>query len=60
MFVKKYFAFSRALDQKDGLGRPEVTDQEDYDLIRYYDDRAIQVAPNQGKSVGRLANGRRG
>jgi hypothetical protein len=29
-------------------------------LIRYYDDRAIQVLPNQGKSVGCFANGKAG
>ncbi len=38
----------------------EVTNQKDYDLIRYYDDRAIQIVPNQGKSVGSLADGKPG
>src|ERR1039457_5016386 len=37
---------------KHGLGRLEVTNQKDYDLIRYYDDRAIQMVPNRGKSIG--------
>jgi hypothetical protein len=43
---------------KHGLGRLEVTNQKDYDLIRYYDDRAIQMVPNRGKSIGYMANGR--
>ncbi len=38
--------------EKHGLGRLPVTNQKDYDLIRYYDDRAIQIVPNQGKSIG--------
>jgi hypothetical protein len=46
--------------EKHGLGRLEVTNQKDYDLLRYYDDRAIQMVPNQGKSVGCLANGKPG
>jgi hypothetical protein len=29
----------------------EVTNQKDYDLIRFYDDRAIQMLPNEGQSV---------
>jgi hypothetical protein len=41
--------------EKHGLGRLEVTNQKDYDLIRFYDDRAIQVLPNQGKAVRALA-----
>jgi hypothetical protein len=41
----------QAWAEKHGLGRLEVTNQKDYDLIRFYDDRAIQVLPNQGKSV---------
>jgi hypothetical protein len=41
----------QAWTERHGLGRLEVTNQKDYDLIRYYDDRAIQVLPNQGKSV---------
>jgi hypothetical protein len=36
---------------KHGLGRLEVTNAKDYGLIRFYDDRAIQMVPNQGKSV---------
>src|SRR6266513_2020176 len=39
-----------------GLGRLEVTNQKDYDLIRFYDDRAIQMLPNQGRSVRAVAN----
>ena len=46
--------------EKHGLGRLEVTNQKDYDLIRYYDDRAIQMVPKRGKSVGCLANGKPG
>jgi len=38
------------------LGRLEVTNQKDYDLIRYYDDRAIQVMPNQGRPVSGSSN----
>lgn len=37
--------------EKHGLGRLDVTNQKDYQLIRFYDDRAIQVIPNSGKSV---------
>jgi hypothetical protein len=40
--------------EKHGLGRLEVTNRKDYDLIRFYDDRAIQVLPNQGRSVRAL------
>ena len=46
----------QAWTEKHGLGCLEVTNQKDYDLIRYYDDRAIQVLPNQGKSVTCLGN----
>jgi len=42
--------------EKHGLGRLEVTNQKDFDLIRFYDDRAIQMVPNRGKSVGWLAH----
>lgn len=28
-----------------GLGRLEVTNTKDYEMLRYYDDRAIQVVP---------------
>ena len=45
----------QAWAERHGLGRLEVTNQKDYDLIRFYDDRAIQMVPNQGKSVGCLA-----
>jgi hypothetical protein len=31
-------------------------DSRDGDLIRFYDDRAIQMVPNEGKSVRRAAN----
>lgn len=41
----------QAWAEKHGLGRLEVTNRKDYDLIRFYDDRAIQMLPNQGKSV---------
>jgi len=41
----------QAWAEKHGLGRLEVTNQKDYDLIRFYDDRAIQVIPNQGRAV---------
>ena len=44
----------QAWAEKHGLGRLEVTNQKDYDLIRFYDDRAIQMFPNQGKSVRAL------
>jgi hypothetical protein len=47
----------QAWAEKHGLGRLEVTNQKDYDLIRFYDDRAIQVLPNQGKAVRCVANG---
>ena len=42
----------QAWAERHGLGRLPVTNQKDYDLIRYYDDRAIQILPNEGKSVG--------
>ena len=41
----------QAWAERHGLGHLEVTNQKDYDLIRFYDDRAIQVLPNRGKSV---------
>lgn len=37
--------------EKHGLGRLEVTNIKDYRLIRFYDDRAIQICPNLGVSV---------
>lgn len=46
--------------EKHGLGRLEVTNQKDYDLIRYYDDRAIQMLPNQGRPVSCLVQARAG
>jgi hypothetical protein len=48
----------QAWAEKHGLGRLEVTNQKDFDLIRYYDDRAIQMVPNRGQSVGCLAGGK--
>jgi hypothetical protein len=37
--------------RKHGLGKLEVTNQKDFNLIRFYDDRAIQICPNLGMSV---------
>jgi hypothetical protein len=37
--------------ERHGLGRLEVTHQKDYDLIRFFDDRAIQIVPDQGRSI---------
>ena len=37
--------------ERHGLGRLDVTNQKDYDLIRFFDDRAIQVVPDQGRSI---------
>lgn len=37
--------------EQHGLGRLDVTNAKDYGLIRYYDDRAIQVVPTTGQSV---------
>ena len=37
--------------EKHGLGRLEVTNQKDFNLIRFYDDRAIQICPDQGLSI---------
>jgi hypothetical protein len=48
----------QAWAEKHGLGRLEVTNQKDYDLIRFYDDRAIQMLPNQGKAVTCAIKGR--
>jgi hypothetical protein len=50
----------QAWAEKHGLGQLEVTNQKDYDLIRFYDDRAIQMVPNRGQSVGSVANGKAG
>jgi hypothetical protein len=44
----------QAWAEKHGLGRLDVTNLKDYDLIRFYDDRAIQMVPNAGKSVSWL------
>ena len=41
----------QAWAEQHGLGRLEVTNCKDYDLIRFYDDRAIQVLPNQGRTM---------
>jgi hypothetical protein len=41
----------QAWAEKHGLGRLDVTNRKDYDLIRFYDDRAIQVVPNRGRPV---------
>ena len=35
--------------ERHGLGRLAVTHQKDYDLIRFFDDRAIPVIENSGK-----------
>ncbi len=42
--------------ERHGLGRLEVTNQKDYNLIRFYDDRAIQIVPNEGKSAASAAS----
>lgn len=49
----------QAWAEKHGLGRMEVTNSKDFDLIRYFDDRAIQMLPNQGKSVAWAARNSR-
>ena len=41
----------QAWAERHGLGRLEVTNRKDYDLIRFYDDRAIQVVENAGLSA---------
>ncbi len=51
----EYIPAIQAWAEAHGLGRLEVTNIKDYDLIRFYDDRAIQMAPNSGKSVGLIA-----
>jgi hypothetical protein len=38
----------QAWTERHGLGKLEVTNQKDYNLIRFYDDRAIQIVPNAG------------
>ena len=42
----------QAWTEQHGLGRMEVTNLKDYDLIRFFDDRAIQMLPNAGMSIG--------
>jgi hypothetical protein len=42
----------QAWTERHGLGRMEVTNLKDYDLIRFFDDRAIQMLPNAGRSIG--------
>jgi hypothetical protein len=37
--------------ERHGLGRLPVTNQKDYDMIRYYDDRAIQIRTNITKLI---------
>jgi hypothetical protein len=37
--------------ERHGLGRLEVTNLKDFNLIRFYDDRAIQICPNLGLSI---------
>ena len=41
----------QAWAERHGLGKVEVTNQKDYDLIRFYDDRAIQIVPNAGRTA---------
>ena len=41
----------QAWAEKHGLGRLEVTNQKDYNLIRFYADRGIQIVHNGGKTV---------
>jgi hypothetical protein len=41
--------------EKHGLGRMEVTNSKDFELVRFFDDRALQVLPNQGRTVRSLA-----
>jgi hypothetical protein len=41
----------QAWAERHGLGRLEVTNSKDYDLIRFYDDRAIQIIENAGRSA---------
>ena len=39
----------QAWAERHGLGPLEVTNQKDFDLIRFYDDRAIAMVPNAGQ-----------
>jgi hypothetical protein len=38
--------------RKNGLPEFEVTNVKDFEMIRLYDDRAVQVIPNTGETVG--------
>lgn len=40
----------QAWTEKHGLGRLDVTHHKDYDLIRFFDDRAIQVVENSRRA----------
>jgi hypothetical protein len=42
----------QAWAERHGLGNLPVTNAKDFNLIRFYDDRAIQVVPNLGRSIG--------
>jgi hypothetical protein len=44
----------QAWAKKHGLGCLAVTNTKDFGLIRFYDDRAIQVRPNEGRGVRAL------
>ena len=37
--------------ERQGLGRLAVTHQKDFNLVRFFDDRAVQVVPDQGRSI---------
>ena len=37
--------------ERHGLGRLDATHQKDYDLIRFFDDRAIPILENSGVSL---------
>ncbi len=52
----EFIPLIQAWTEQNGLGRLEVTNQKDFDLIRFYDDRAIQVIPNHGRAVSHQAN----
>ena len=41
----------QAWTQANGLGCLEVTNVKDFNLIRFFDDRAIQVVPNKGRHI---------
>ncbi|MDB6018486.1 MAG: hypothetical protein JWR19_2975 [Pedosphaera sp.] len=46
----------QAWAERHGLGRLEVTNMKDFGLIRFYDDRAIQIHPNLGLSIAASLN----